>query len=279
MCTTCCGRGSRDDAPDTARDDAPDTVRDDARDTPRDDARDNARGRAVSTREDPRAPPPLPLRAAGPIAPRRMLSPSRGRWAPSAGQIARRRLAVRLAKWLFPMLGVGLLLGIAIWPELDRLEDRARVSFRRVIQAQPDAVRLVEPRYQGLDEQNRPFTVTADVAAQTESADIVDLTLPRADILLTDGSWVLLESREGRFDKARNRLDLSGDVTLWQDGGNLLVTAAAEVLLHEGAASGDQPVAAQGPFGTLVSEGFRLTERGQVVVFTGRARAVLEGGQ
>lgn len=233
----------------------------------------------MSTREDPRAAPPVPLRTAGPAAPRRMLPPSRRRWAPSAGQIARRRLAVRLAKWLFPILGVGLLVGIAVWPELDRMEDRARVSFRRVIQAQPDAVRLVEPRYQGLDEQNRPFTVTADVAAQTDSADIVDLTQPRADILLTDGSWVLLESREGRFDKASNRLDLSGDVTLWQDGGNLLVTEAAEVLLHEGAASGDRPVAAQGPFGTLVSEGFRLTERGQVVVFTGRARAVLEGGQ
>jgi len=233
----------------------------------------------VSTREDPRAAPPVPLRVAGPVVPRRMLSPSRERWSPSAGQIARRRLAVRLAKWLFPILGVGLLVGIAVWPELDRMQDGARVSFRRVIQAQPDAVRLVEPRYQGLDDQNRPYNVTADVAAQTESADIVDLTQPRADILLTDGSWVLLESREGRFDKAHNRLDLSGDVTLWQDGGNLLVTEAAEVLLREGAASGDRPVAAQGPFGTLVSEGFRLTERGQVVVFTGRARAVLEGGQ
>ncbi len=234
----------------------------------------------MSTREDPRAPGPVPLRAgAAPVAPRRMLAPSRERWSPSAGQIARRRLAVRVAKWLFPMLGVGLLLGIAVWPEIGRMEDNARVSFRRVIQAQPDAVRLVEPRYQGLDEQNRPFTVTADVAAQTDAPDIVDLAQPRADILLTDGSWVLLESREGRFDKARNRLDLSGDVTLWQDGGNMLVTATAEVQLQEGAASGDSPVAAQGPFGTLVSEGFRLTERGQVVVFTGRSRAVLEGGR
>ena len=132
---------------------------------------------------------------------------------------------------------------------------------------------------QGLDEQNRPFTVTADVATQTENADVVDLDRPRADVLLTDGSWVLLESNQGRFDKAQHRLDLSGDVTLWQDGGNLLVTAEAEVLLQEGSASGDKPVAAQGPFGTLISEGFRLTERGQVVIFTGRARAVLEGGQ
>ncbi|WP_232475128.1 LPS export ABC transporter periplasmic protein LptC [Neoroseomonas rubea] len=219
-------------------------------------------------------------RVSGPAQPpRRMLAPSRERWSPSAAQIARRRIAVRLAKWLLPLAGVGLLLGIAIWPELDRMEDRARVSFRRVLQAQPDAVRMVEPRYQGLDEQNRPFTVTANVAAQTDQPDIVDLDRPRADILLTDGSWVLLESRDGRFDKGSNRLGLTGEVTLWQDGGNMLVTEAAEIDLKEGSASGDRPVAAQGPFGTLVSEGFRLTERGQVVIFTGRARAMLEGGR
>jgi lipopolysaccharide export system protein LptC len=38
-------------------------------------------------------------------------------------------------------------------------------------------------------------------------------------------------------------------------------------------------VAAQGPFGTLVSEGFRLYEKGAVVVFTGQSRALLEGRQ
>ena len=47
----------------------------------------------------------------------------------------------------------------------------------------------------------------------------------------------------------------------------------------EGGATGDRPVAAQGPFGTIVSEGFRLENRGQVVVFTGNAKAVLEGGR
>ena len=233
----------------------------------------------MKRREEPRAAEPLPMRPTAAAPPRRLLAPSRERWSPSASQINRRRIAVRLAKWLLPIAGVGLLVGIAVWPELDRLEDRARVSFRRVIQAAPDAVRVVEPRYQGLDEQNRPFTVTATVATQTETADIVDLDRPRADIVMTDGSWVLLESVTGRFDKGRNTLDLSGEVTLWQDGGNLLVTEAAEIQLQEGAASGDRPVAAQGPFGTLVSEGFRLTERGQVVVFTGRSRAVLEGGQ
>jgi lipopolysaccharide export system protein LptC len=232
----------------------------------------------MSGRKEPGLPPAKALPPAG-AAPRRMLPPSRDRWVPSAAQIARRRLAVRLAKWVFPLAGVALLAGIAIWPEIDRMEDRARVSFRRVATTAPDAVRVIEPRYQGLDEQNRPYTVTADIAAQTDAPDIVDLSRPRADIVMTDGAWVLLESEAGRFDKARNRLDLTGEVTLWQDGGNMLVTDAAEIALGEGTASGDRPVAAQGPFGTLTSEGFRLTERGQVVVFTGRARAVLEGGR
>ena len=58
-----------------------------------------------------------------------------------------------------------------------------------------------------------------------------------------------------------------------------VLTAAAQIQLREGSASGDEPVAAQGPFGTLTSEGFRLTDRGQVVIFTGRSHAVLEGGQ
>jgi lipopolysaccharide export system protein LptC len=161
---------------------------------------------------------------------------------------------------------------------LEGAEERARVSFRRVAQTAPEAVRIVAPRYQGVDELNRPYTVTASFATQGEDQDIVDLEAPRADLLMTDG-WVLLESREGRLYKARNHLDLRGEVTLWHDGGNLLVTEEAAIELKEGAASGDKPVAAQGPFGTLVSEGFRLYDKGAVVVFTGQSRALLEGQQ
>lgn len=216
--------------------------------------------------------------ATAPRAARRITAPSRERWSPSAGQMARRRALIGALKWLVPGAGIALLLAIAIWPELEGAEERARVSFRRVAQTAPEAVRIVTPHYQGVDEQNRPYTVTASVATQGQDQDIVDLEAPRADLLMADG-WVLLESREGRLFKARNHVDLRGEVTLWHDGGNLLVTEEAAIELREGAASGDKPVAAQGPFGTLVSEGFRLYEKGAVVVFTGQSRAMLEGRQ
>jgi lipopolysaccharide export system protein LptC len=210
---------------------------------------------------------------------RRLLPPSRERDSLSAAQLARRRWAVRLAKLLLPGLAVLLLAMIVLWPELERTEERSRIAFRRSVQQRAEALRVSAPRYQGVDELNRPFTVTATEAQQAGSEEILDLTEPRADILMTDGSWVYIQSETGRYDRPRDHLDLNGAVTIFHDNGTMMHTAEAAVDLGRGTAAGDRPVAAQGPFGTLTSDGFRLSERGAVVLFTGRARAVLEGGR
>lgn len=226
----------------------------------------------------PKVPVPLPVpnRTAG----RGMPALTRQRQAPTKGQLLRRRLAVLGLKWLLPGTAVVLLAAIALWPEFDRAEDRGRLSFRRLTSALPDAMRVVNPRYDGVDELQRPYTVTASVAAQQGSdQNIVALTAPRADIALNGGDWVFLESDDGRFFRNTNILDLWGRVTLFHDNGTTMLTERAHIQINPGTAEGDAPVAAQGPFGTLVSEGFRLTDRGAVVLFTGRARTVLEGSR
>jgi lipopolysaccharide export system protein LptC len=209
----------------------------------------------------------------------RLPPPSRRRRALSSGQLARRRVAVAIAKRLLPLAAVGLLATVALWPEFESASDRGRVAFRRVVEVRPDALHVREPRYQGVDELNRPYTVTAASAVQAGQEDVVQLQQPRADLVLSDGGWVYLEAREGRYAKPENKLDLDGQVTIHHDDGTQFVTESAEVDIASGNASGDRPVAAQGPFGTLAADGFRLFDRGQVVVFTGHARAVLEGGQ
>lgn len=207
----------------------------------------------------------------------RLPPPSRRRSMPSAGQLARRRVAVAIAKRVLPLAAIGLLAVMALWPEIESNAERGRVAFRRVAEVRPDALHVREPRYQGVDDQNRPFTVTATTAVQTGQEDIVQLEAPRADILLTDGGWVYMEADQGRFDRPQNKLDLAGRVTVHHDDGTQFVTDRAALDIAGGHAEGDAPVAAQGPFGTLTADGFRLRDRGQVVVFTGQARAVLEG--
>lgn len=228
-------------------------------------------------------PPTISARAGATAAPsgragaRRMIAPSRARRAPSAGALARRRLMVSIAKRLLPLAAVGLLATVALWPEFESAADRGRLAFKRVLQVQPEALRVIEPRYQGMDEQNRPFTLTAEVAVQAGDQEVVQLQAPRADLVLSDGGWVYVESRTGLYDRHGSQLDLAGRVTVHHDDGTQFVTEAAKVDLAAGGAAGDAPVAAQGPFGTLTAEGFRLRDRGQVVIFTGQSRVVLEG--
>ena len=213
--------------------------------------------------------------AASPV---RHLPPSRERRSPRPGQLVRRRILVGLAKRLLPVLALALLAAVVFWPEIEGNEDRSRVSFRRSAQTRPESLRVLSPRYQDVDELNRPYTVTARSAQQPGGEQLLDLDAPRADIVLTDGGWVFLSADTGRYDRPRHHLDLAGDVTIYHDNGTTLRTAEAAVEIEQGSASGNAPVAAQGPFGTLESEGFRLKDRGAVVVFTGRAHAILEGG-
>ena len=212
------------------------------------------------------------------VVPDRHLPPSRQRRSPRPGQLARRRILVGLAKRLLPALALALLALVVFWPEIEGDEDRSRVSFRRVSQPVAEALRVLSPRYQDVDELSRPYTVTARAAQQLGAEQILDLDAPRADMVLTDGGWIHLSADTGRYDRPRHHLDLAGAVTIHHDNGVALRTPEASVEIEAGTASGDAPVAAQGPFGTLEAEGFRLKERGAVVVFTGRARAVLEGG-
>jgi lipopolysaccharide export system protein LptC len=224
------------------------------------------------------AAPAMRVPAAPPSPALRHLPPSRERRLPRPGQLARRRILVGLAKRLLPVLALALLAVVVFWPEIEGNEERSRVSFRRVSQPRAESLRVVSPRYQDVDELHRPYTVTARVAQQVGGEQILDLEAPRGDMVLTDGGWVHVSADTGRYDRPRHHLDLAGDVTIHHDNGMTLRTAEAAVAVEAVTASGDAPVAAQGPFGTLESEGFRLKERGAVVVFTGRAHAVLEGG-
>lgn len=213
---------------------------------------------------------PLPER-------RRVLTPSRAREVPTAGAIHRRHRFVQAMKFLLPLAAAGLLALLLLWPGFEGRD--GRLSFRRGPALVPEALQLVAPRFQGIDELGRPYTITARVGRQVGQEEVMLLDQPRADILLNDGAWVYVEADNGRYDKPKEHLDLEGHVRIFHDNGMLFRTEAASVQIDQGSADGDRPTQAQGSFGTIESEGFQLRDRGAVMIFTGKAHAVLEGRQ
>ena len=198
----------------------------------------------------------------------------RGRQAPTASRMARRRVMVTLTKWLLPVAALALLSSIAVWPEVMRVKEQGRVAFRRVFSVDGDSARMKEPRYRGVDERGRPFTITADWALQA-GAQRIELTEPKGDVVPENGGWLMVESHEGVFMQQAGLLDLSRDVVLYRDDGTVLRTQAASVDVKQGVAASNDMTHAEGPFGVLDAQGFTLVDKGAVVQFQGPARLII----
>jgi lipopolysaccharide export system protein LptC len=139
-------------------------------------------------------------------------------------------------------------------------------------------MRMDRPHFAGSDNNHRPYTVTADYAIQrTRDEKVYDLFQPKADMLDKKGRWVAATADTGKYDQQLRMLDLSGNVTVFQDKGYVVTTDRARIDLEASAAFGDSPVRGHGPDGQVEAEGFHASERGARIVFTGRSRVILKG--
>lgn len=202
--------------------------------------------------------------------------PPRVRRRLAAGLRHSRRVAVlRIA---LPVAALGLLLVLFLWPA---------ASERRIVALPPTVttpqLTMEKPRFTGADDQNRPFVLQAEKATQLPHDLMqVDLLAPQASMTMPDGLPVAGKAAIGRFDQAKKRLWLGGDVALeqkdGQDGQKLRFTTSELFAdLAERTVWGDKPVRLSGAFGTIEGQGFRVFDGGKTLLFTGASRAILTG--
>jgi lipopolysaccharide export system protein LptC len=200
---------------------------------------------------------------------------ARVRKMPDPGGLARRHLLIVLIKWLLPVGALLLLASIALWPELGRVRDTVRMTIERTATG---GATMTDARYRGIDDHGRPYTVTA-ATAQQDGPDRINLTIPKGDITLTNGTWLMVQAKRGVYLQHSSQLDLSRDVVMYRDDGTTLTTASVSIDVRAGAAASDQPTHAEGPFGVLDAQGFIVTDKGTAIQFNGPAKLVLNGAQ
>lgn len=202
--------------------------------------------------------------------------PTRRRAVLSRRRMAMRRFTVLVAKVGLPLLALALLSAVALWPEIARVSEQGRLSFRRVFALEAESGRMLQPHYRGVDERGRPYTLTASWANQT-GPNRVELGAPKGDMVLESGNWMQVQAKQGVFIQRAELLDLSKDVVLYRDDGTVVRTETAAVDVKQGAASSDDKTHAEGPFGVLDAQGFMLTDKGATIQFQGPARLILHG--
>jgi len=169
-----------------------------------------------------------------------------------------------------------LLVAVVAWPEFTSDDQRFRIP-QAVGPIGTSRPQVLNPRVLGVDSKARPFQITADTSAlkNEDGREFYRLEQPKADIVLEDGSWVALTALEGEYEENTKYLYLVGNVNVFHDAGHEFHTPKALFNLNDRSASGNDPVEGQGPLGTLHSEGFRIFDGGDRVLFTGKARMLV----
>ncbi len=193
----------------------------------------------------------------------------------ATGPIHRYSRFVAWMKLALPSAAMALVLLVAVWPRIQSAVEKIS-KLPRIDLNEARDLRMVNLHYAGVDKHNRPFTVTADAARQRpEVDDLVELEGPKADMTTESESWLALTAYTGLYRPQSQLLDLFGNVDVFQDKGNEFVTDSAHIDMAKGNAEGSDPVEGHGPFGTIKSEGFRIENQGDVIIFTGKTQLLL----
>jgi len=183
---------------------------------------------------------------------------------------------VAMMKFLLPTVAVLLVTLVGVWPYLQVQDNRFRIGFSALKAKFSKDASMVNPRYVGTGKDTQPFTITADLAKNLlKGSAAVELEMPEADITLKDGTWLVLTAKTGVYSRDVNKLALVGAVNLFHDSGYEFRTSKADIDLAKGTAVSNTPVRGHGPFGTLKAEGFRVSDKGKTIYFTGKSKLVI----
>jgi lipopolysaccharide export system protein LptC len=199
---------------------------------------------------------------------------------PEGGPDLRHSRRVAMLKRVLPVTGLALLLLVAVWPRLAPLWERMRLAFPAIDLREARELRMINPRYAGADRLGRPFVVTAAIGRQVpDRQDLMSLEMPRADVKTQRGADIVVTAATGIYQSQAQLLDLFGDVTLVHQNGTSFVTDSARVDVAGNAAEGSDPVVGHGPSGDVKAQGFRVVDRGDTIIFTGRSDLLLRSAR
>jgi lipopolysaccharide export system protein LptC len=165
-----------------------------------------------------------------------------------------------------------MLLIVAGWPKLAPIFERMRFAFPAIDLRDARELRMLNPRYVGIDRQEHPFVVTAAVGRQVpDRQELMELEGPHADLKTKGGANIVVTAVSGMYQSQAQLLDLFGDVTLVHENGTKIVTQSARLDVANNAASGHEPVEGHGPSGDVKGQGFQVLDKGDDIIFTGQS--------
>lgn len=181
--------------------------------------------------------------------------------------MARYTRFVLFSKMLLTFLAFIMIAIIIALPIISSDSEGLRIAFDASEGTAAESMPMMKnPRYQGVDDKNQPYTITADAAIQNDEQTVI-LNALKADMFLSDDSWLMLSANDGTLNTEIKTLLLSGDVQLYHDKGYEFHAPEAHIDLRKNLAYGNKNIKGYGPMGTISANNFRIENNGKRLLF------------
>ena len=188
-----------------------------------------------------------------------------------------RDLVVRSLKVALPLL-IGLLAAYLVLAPLQKKKEISFILDKNKVETAKERMRVQSARYQGQDNEGRPFVVAADQAVQARSSDpVVQILGMAARIQLAEGP-ASLTARRGRYNLEEERVQVIGPVLFSAYDGYRLQTHDVTVDLNTREMTGSGRVEGRMPLGTFSADKMTASLPDRRIVLTGRTRLHIEQG-
>jgi len=134
----------------------------------------------------------------------------------------------------------------------------------------PGQTEVERAKYEGVDTEGNPYTITADKASRsTERDDGVLFDNPVTDIELNDKSWLALKAAGGFFNRFAENIMLEDNVVAYHDSGYEIDMKNIVINLKERSGSTASPVTVQGPMGFASAQNMEVMPGAEKVILGG----------
>jgi lipopolysaccharide export system protein LptC len=181
---------------------------------------------------------------------------------------------VLASKLMLSLLVIMVLVFMVAIPLIAKQKTGVRVAFGAIEEKEELPPIMMNPRFQGVDNNNQAYLVTASTALQTDNTTVT-LEEVTADLTTNDNAWLALIAKQGILDLDAQSLLLQGDVQFYHDSGSEMRTEQVRLDFSNMVAVGDSPVQMQGDFGHIQANRFTILDRGDRMIFTDHVYVLL----
>lgn len=178
-------------------------------------------------------------------------------------------------KLVLPILALGVLVALWVWPQLFGNDSRFTLSGESIAQQAPEASVINGPRYVGNNGSGLRYNIQAKTAKPVPNEpQAINLDQLRIESQ-TDGKAMLLTANRATYWRDRNGLSAEGKIELTTANGQSLQTEQAFADFKAGTVWGEQAISGQSPQGSFSGQGFTAAQNGAYVKLNGRVRLQL----